>query len=84
MNATGRGMIFGATAATAGVMRVFHDTWFYGLLEGLRDVYPATKQALGEPAFNAFANLGEPVMLVRSPMTRKLEAAEEGESVDTE
>ena len=26
------------------------------------------------PAFRAFENLGEPVMLVRSPMTRKFEA----------
>ena len=39
----------------SGVLRVFHDTWFHGLLDGLRDVYPATMQALGEPAFNAFA-----------------------------
>ncbi len=39
----------------SGVLRVFHDTWFHGLLDGLRDVYPATTQALGEPAFNAYA-----------------------------
>ena len=39
----------------SGVLRVFHDTWFYGLLDGLRDVYPATAGALGETAFNAFA-----------------------------
>ena len=39
----------------SGALRVFHDTWFHGLLDGLRDVYPATMQALGEPAFNAFA-----------------------------
>ena len=36
-------------------LRVFHDTWFHGLLDGLCDVYPATRQAFGEPAFNAFA-----------------------------
>ena len=44
------------TAAKAsGALRVFHDTWFHGLLDGLRDTYPATTEALGEPAFNAFA-----------------------------
>jgi len=42
-------------AGASGVLRVFHDTWFHGLLDGLRDVYPATMAALGEPAFNAFA-----------------------------
>ena len=34
-------------------LRVFHDTWFLGLLDGLRDVYPATRRALGG-AFDAF------------------------------
>lgn len=42
-------------ADAAGVLRVFHHTWFHGLLDGLRDVYPATARALGEGAFNAFA-----------------------------
>jgi hypothetical protein len=39
----------------AGRFRIFHDTWFHGLLDGLIDVYPATRQALGEEAFKAFA-----------------------------
>ena len=39
----------------AGVLRIFHDTWFHGLLDGLIDVYPATREALGDTAFNAFA-----------------------------
>lgn len=38
-----------------GALRVFHDTWFHGLLEGLTDVYPATRHALGDEAFKAFA-----------------------------
>jgi hypothetical protein len=32
------------------------------------------RQASQSPALSALANLGEPVMLVRSPMTRKVEA----------
>ena len=32
-------------------------------------------QASQSPALSAFANLGDPVMLVRSPMTRKEDAA---------
>jgi hypothetical protein len=32
------------------------------------------RQASQSPALRAFANLGEPVILVRSPMTRKEEA----------
>ncbi len=36
-------------------LRIFHDTWFYGLLDGLREVYPVTLDALGDGAFNAFA-----------------------------
>ncbi len=43
----------GADASSA--LRIFHDTWFHGLLDGLRDVYPATADALGVTAFNAFA-----------------------------
>ncbi len=39
----------------SGAFRIFHDTWFHGLLDGLSDVYPATRQALGEEAFKAFA-----------------------------
>src|SRR5207245_4420611 len=35
------------------------------------------RQASQSPALSALANLGEPVMLVRSPMTRNEEAAEE-------
>jgi hypothetical protein len=40
---------------TSGALRIFHDTWFHGLLDGLADAYPATRQALGDQAFNAFA-----------------------------
>jgi len=39
----------------SGDFRIFHDTWFHGLLHGLSDIYPATRQALGEQAFKAFA-----------------------------
>ena len=39
----------------SGPLRIFHDTWFHGLLDGLAEVYPATRQAFGEPAFNAYA-----------------------------
>lgn len=39
----------------AGALRIFHDTWFHGLLDSLADIYPATRQALGDEAFNAFA-----------------------------
>lgn len=36
-------------------LRVHHDTWFLGLIACLEDVYPATRTALGEEAFRAFA-----------------------------
>src|SRR3989442_310296 len=36
--------------------------------------FAIARHASQSPAFSAFANLGEPVMLVRSPTTRKLEA----------
>jgi len=38
-----------------GRFRIFHDTWFHGLLDGLADVYPGMRRALGEEAFKAFA-----------------------------
>jgi hypothetical protein len=41
------------------------------------------RQASQSPALRALANFGEPVMLVRSPTTRKLEAAL-AEEVETE
>jgi hypothetical protein len=42
------------TDAPAG-LRVHHDTWFFGLIEALRNRLELTAQALGEDAFNAFA-----------------------------
>lgn len=36
-------------------LRVHHDTWLFGLIEVLAGTFPATRNALGEEAFNAFA-----------------------------
>src|SRR5687768_9018370 len=42
------------------------------------------RQASQSPALSALENFGEPVMLVRSPMTRNVDAAEEDVTLDTD
>src|SRR5687768_11694349 len=44
--------------------------------------FAIARQASQSPAFSDLANLGEPVMLVRSPMTRNEEAEGAGAEVD--
>ena len=36
-------------------LRVHHDTWFFGLVEALRGVYPSMEAAAGTEAFKALA-----------------------------
>lgn len=36
-------------------LRVHHDTWFYGLIDALRAVYPVTEAMVGDEAFKAAA-----------------------------
>ena len=36
-------------------LRMHHDTWLFGLIDALAEVYPATQKLLGDEAFKAFA-----------------------------
>lgn len=36
-------------------LRIHHDTWLFGLIDALAEIYPATHKVLGDEAFKAFA-----------------------------
>lgn len=46
--------ITGPRPAGPAGLRIYHDTWFLGLIEVLRTRFEVTAQALGEESFNAF------------------------------
>src|SRR4051812_45699846 len=45
--------------------------------------FAIARHASQSPAFRALANLGDPVIFVRSPMTRNEDAEDDGAEVDT-
>lgn len=53
-----RDFLAAVTAPKASVhpgLKIHHDTWFFGLVDTLAAVYPATEAVLGTEAFRAFA-----------------------------
>ena len=48
------GVVTGAPPAER-ALRVHHDTWFFGLIEALRNTFPVMGKVLGTESFNALA-----------------------------
>jgi len=48
------GVVTGAPPADHG-LRIHHDTWFFGLVDTLRNTFPVMERVLGTESFNALA-----------------------------